>query len=71
MQNNTYLLSHLAHLFLECEIFQLKVVEKIKTQFYAQWRFIYKIAQLLEKVEKYCRGGQATDTVEVDRPQIL
>jgi hypothetical protein len=36
MQSIIRFLSYLARLFLELEMLQIKVVEKLKTQFYAQ-----------------------------------
>jgi hypothetical protein len=36
MKTNTYSWSYLAELFLEWEMFQAEVVEKIKTRFYVQ-----------------------------------
>ena len=55
--------SHLAHYFLEWEMFQIKVVEKIRTHIlYSITIFLFrKSCRLWDNVEKYCRTGQATD----------
>ena len=42
-------------------MFQDKVVEKIKTQFYIQYFFFRKSCRLWDNVEKYGRGRQPTD----------
>ena len=47
--------------FLEWEMFQTKVVEKIKIEFNFQWLFFSKILALWDNVEKYCRAGLVTD----------
>jgi len=42
-------------------MFQTKVAEKIKTHFMLNKVFSRKSWCLWDKVEKYCRAGQATD----------
>jgi len=55
-------LTYLAHLFLEWEMMQTKVVEKIKTHFaFINFFFFRKWYRLWENVEEYCRARQATD----------
>jgi len=58
-----YILSHLPHPFLEWEIFQKKVVEKIKTHFkFNDFPFFFgKSWRLWGNVEKYDTARQATD----------
>jgi hypothetical protein len=61
IKTNIHFLSYLAHFFLEWEIFQTKVVEKIKKHILCSATFFSKIVSLWDDVEKYCRAGQATD----------
>jgi hypothetical protein len=42
MKTNKYFLSHLAHFFLESEMFQTKVVEKIKTHILCSATFFFE-----------------------------
>jgi len=60
MKTNNFL-SYLAHFFLEWEIFQTKVVEKIKTHILFSVTVFRKSCRLWDNVEKYCRAGQLTD----------
>ena len=54
--------SYLAQFFLEREMFQTKVVEKIKTHFvFNNFFFPRKSCRLWDNVEKFCTAGQATD----------
>ena len=53
--------SYLAHSFLEWEMFQTKVVEKIKTHFVFNNFFFRKSYRFWDYVGKYSRAGQATD----------
>ena len=51
-----------AHFFLEWEMFQTKVVEKIQTHILCSVTFFFrKSCRLWDTVEKYCTAGQATD----------
>jgi hypothetical protein len=56
-------------MFLEWEMFLLKVVEEIKTQFICNnflllfYFFIWNIFQLWDNVVKYCRAWQATGDI--------
>ena len=61
MKTNIHFWSYLAHFFLEWEIFQTKVVEKIKTHILCSVTFFRKSYRLWDNVEKYCTAGQATD----------
>jgi hypothetical protein len=58
---NTYVhLWYLAEYFLEWEILQTEVVEKIETHFMYN-NFFWKLYYLWDNVEKYGRARQATD----------
>jgi len=61
MKTNIYFLSYLSHFFLEREIFQTKVVKKVKTHISSSETVFRKSCRLWDNVEKYCRAGQATD----------
>ena len=50
-------------------MFQMKIVEKIKTQVLSSIFFCLKIVSFRDKVEKYCRAGQTTDNNTA--PRIL
>ena len=54
-EENILFPSYLAQFFLEWEIFQKNIVEKIETQLQK------KSCRLWDDVEKYCGAGQATD----------
>jgi len=54
-------LSYIAHFFLEWEIFETKVAEKIKTHVLCSIFLFRKSCLLWNNVEKYCRAGQTTD----------
>ena len=54
-------LIYLAHFFLEWEMFQTRVVEKIKTPTLCWVTFSRKFAVCEKTVEQNCRAGQATD----------
>jgi hypothetical protein len=61
MKTNIYVWSYLAHFYLEREIFQTNVVEKIKRHILYSVTFLRKSCRLWDYVEKYRRAGQATD----------
>ena len=61
METNITFWSYLAQFFLEWEMFQTKVVEKIKTHILCSVTFFRKSYRLWDNVEKYCTAGQATD----------
>jgi len=61
MKTNIHFLSYLAQFFLEWEMFQTKVVQKIKTHILCSVTFPQISCRLWDNVEKYCRAGQATD----------
>jgi len=52
---------YLTHFFLEWEMFQTKVAEKIKTHVLCSVMFCRQLCLLWDNVEKYWSGGQATD----------
>ena len=60
MKTNIHVLSYIAQFFLEWEMFQIKVVKKIKTHYIHKF-FFRNSCLLWDNVEEYCRGGQATD----------
>jgi len=59
MKTNTHFLSHLAQLFLEWEMFQTKVVEKIKTHIWYSLTLFRNSFRFWDNVVKFCIGGQA------------
>ena len=60
-KTNIHFWSYLAQFFLEWEMFQTNVVEKLKTRILCSVTIFRKSRRLWENVEKYCRAGQATD----------
>ena len=61
MKTKIHFLSYLAHFFLEWEMFQTKIVEKIKTHILCSATIFLKSYRLWDNVAKYCRAGQAID----------
>ena len=61
MKTNLHFWSYLAQLFLELEMFQTKVVEKIKTHILCSKTFFRQSCRLWGNVEKYCTAGRAED----------
>ena len=62
MKTNIHFLSYLVRFFLEWEMFQTEIVEKIKTHILWSVTFFFENPTVYEiNVEKYCRAGQATD----------
>ena len=59
MKTNIHFLSYLAHNFLEWEMFQTKVVEKIKTHILCSITFFFPI-RLWDNVVTFSRVGLAT-----------
>jgi hypothetical protein len=59
-------LSYLAHFFLEWEMFQTKVVEKLETHVLC-WVFFFLICAvyeiMLKNIVEHCRAWQATDNM--------
>jgi hypothetical protein len=51
-------LSYLTHFILEWEMFQAKVVEKIKTHILLSVTFFLKSCRFWDNVENVCRAGQ-------------
>ena len=60
MKTDIRLWSYLAEFFLEWEMFQTKVVEKIKTHILCSVTFLRKSYRLWDNVEKYRSAGQIT-----------
>jgi len=63
MKTDIDFLSYLAHLLLELEMFQTKIVEKLETHFvFSNFFFFFrKSCGFWDNVEKRCTAGQATD----------
>jgi len=61
MNTTIHLGSYLTHFFLECDMFQTKVVEKIKTRILCSITFYFKSYRFWDMWEKYFRAKQATD----------
>jgi hypothetical protein len=61
MKTCLHLWQYLAEFFLEWEMFQIKVVEKIKTHILCSVTFSRKSCRLWDNVEKCGTAGQATD----------
>jgi hypothetical protein len=61
MKTCAYLWQYLVEFFLEWEMFQTKVVEKIKTHILYSITFSQKSCRLWDNVEKYGTARQATD----------
>jgi hypothetical protein len=61
MKTYAHLWQYPAWFFLEWEMFQTKVVERIKTLILCSITFFRKLCRLWGNVEKYFRAGQATD----------
>jgi hypothetical protein len=66
MKTDIHWSSHLAQFFFKWEMFQTKVVEKIKTHILNSIIF-FKSCRVWDNVEKYCRAGQATVTIRRKR----
>jgi hypothetical protein len=60
MKTNIHFRSYLTQFFLEWEMFQTKVGEKIKTHFMFN-NFFFLILSFMIHVEKYCGAVQATN----------
>ena len=61
LKTNICFQSYLTQFFLELEMFQKKVVGKIKIHILCSVKVFRKSCGLWDNVEKYCRAGQATD----------
>jgi hypothetical protein len=61
MQTDIQFLSYLAQFFLEWEMFQTNVVEKIETHILCSVTFFLKSWHLWDNVGKYARVGQVTE----------
>jgi hypothetical protein len=67
MKTYVHLWQYLAEFFLEWEIFQTNVVDKIKTHILCSVRFSRKSCHSRNNVEKYGRAKQATDDNRIGR----
>jgi hypothetical protein len=62
MRTYVHLWSYLAELFLEWEMFETRVVQKIKTHILCfQWFLFFENRSVYEMQKKYCLARQATD----------
>ena len=61
METYIHFWSYLAQFFLEWKICHTKAVENTETHFMFNNLFFRKSCRLCDKVEKYCRAGQAID----------
>ena len=61
MKTYVHFLSYLSQFLLEWEMFQIKVLEKIKTHILCSVTFYRNLCLFKNNVEKYCTAGQATD----------
>jgi hypothetical protein len=58
MKTNIHFLLYFSHFFLERDIFEIKVAQKIKTHIiYLFSNFLRKSCHLWDKLEKYCTAG--------------
>jgi hypothetical protein len=72
MKTYAYLWQYLPESVLEREMFQKKVVEKLKHIFYVQYIFFQKSCRLWDSVEKYGTARQATqDNIMLHRNNAL
>jgi len=72
VKTSWHLWSYPAQFFLEWEMFQTKVVEKIKTHILCFVIFFRKSCHLWDNVKKYRRARQATyDMAEPDRSHMI
>jgi hypothetical protein len=71
MKTYVHLWQYLADFFLEWEVFQTKVVEKIKRHTLSSITFLFrKSCHLWDNVAKYGRAGQATDDNRIRRMRV-
>jgi len=61
MKTNIHFLSYIAQLFLQCKMFQAKVVQKITKRIVYSVTVFRKSCHLWDNVVKYCTAGQTTD----------
>jgi hypothetical protein len=62
MKTNIHFWSYLVQFFLEWEMFQTEVEDKIKRNILCSVTFFFRSScRLWDNVEKYCRAGHATD----------
>ena len=70
METYAHFWSYLSQFFLEWEMFQTKVVEKIKTHILCSVTFCRKSCRLWDNVEKYDRARQVADDNIMGRMRI-
>jgi hypothetical protein len=71
MKKSVHLWQNLAQFFLEWEMFQAKIVNKIETHILCSITFLSrKSCHLRDNVEKYDRAGQATNDNVIRRKRF-
>jgi hypothetical protein len=70
MQTDIHFWSYLAQFFLEWEMFQINVVEKVKTHILCSVTSFRKSYRLWDNVENPCKSAQATDVNRTRRMRI-
>jgi len=63
VNTNIHFWSYFVQFFLVWEMFQTKVVQKIKTHILCSNNFCFKSCRLWDNVDKYCRTGMAIMTI--------
>ena len=63
MKTFSHFWQYLAEYFFECEVFRIKVVEKIKTHILCTITLFRKSCRLWDNVEKYGRAREARDDI--------
>jgi hypothetical protein len=71
MKNNIHIWPYLFQFFLEWQMFQKKVLEKIKTHVLCSINLFLENRAANENVDKYCRAWQATDVSMAHAHYIL
>jgi hypothetical protein len=61
VKTDIHLWSYLTQYKFECEMFQMKLVEKIKTDVLCLITLFWKSGHLWDNVERHCGAGQAKD----------
>jgi pyruvate kinase len=61
MKTNIHFLFYLAEFFLEWEMFQIKVIDKIKRHILCSINFFFGNSAFYDNVEKYSRAEKAAD----------
>jgi hypothetical protein len=70
MKTYVHLWQYLTQFFLKWEMFQTKLLEKIKKRILCSIMFSRKSCRFWDNVEKYCTAGQATDDNIIRRMRL-